>query len=107
MILEMRAGSTQEELNDVVDRAKSLGLKVQLNVGTDRTVVALLGSNTGQIATDTFAVLAGVESVTRIMKPYKLASREFRRENSCVSINGIELGGKRIVVMAGPCAVET
>ncbi len=107
MILEMQDGSTKEELNDVIERARSLGLKVQLNVGTDRTVVAILGSSTGQIATDTFAVLPGVESVTRIMKPYKLASREFRRENSLVSINGIEVGGKRIVVMAGPCAVET
>lgn len=106
MILEMRAGSTQEELDDVVERAKSLGLKVQLNVGTDRTVVALLGSSTGQIATDIFAVLPGVESVTRIMKPYKLASREFKQENSLVSINGVEVGGKRVVVMAGPCAVE-
>lgn len=106
MIVEMRAGSTSEELDDVVQRAKSLDLNVQLNVGTDRTVVAILGSNTGQLSTDVFAVLPGVESVTRIMKPYKLASREFKPENSLISINGIEIGGKRIVVMAGPCAVE-
>lgn len=107
MIVEMRAGSTQAELSDVVERAKSLGLKVQLNVGTDRTVVAILGSNTGQLATDVFAVLPGVESVTRIMKPYKLASREFKPSDSLVSINGIEVGGQRVVVMAGPCAVES
>lgn len=106
MIVEMRAGNTQEELDDVIERAESLGLKVQLNVGTDRTVVAILGSNTGQISTDLFAVLPGVESVTRIMKPYKLASREFRPKDSLVTIDGIELGGKRIVVIAGPCAVE-
>lgn len=107
MIVEMRAGSTQAELSDVVERAKSLGLKVQLNVGTDRTVVAILGSNTGQLATDVFAVLPGVESVTRIMKPYKLASREFKPSDSLVSINGIVVGGQRVVVMAGPCAVES
>ena len=106
MIVEMRAGNTQEELDDVIERAESLGLKVQLNVGTDRTVVAILGSDTGQISTDLFAVLPGVESVTRIMKPYKLASREFRPKDSLVTIDGIELGGKRIVVIAGPCAVE-
>jgi len=106
MIVEMRAGNTQEELDNVIERAESLGLKVQLNVGTDRTVVAILGSNTGQISTDLFAVLPGVESVTRIMKPYKLASREFRPKDSLVTIDGIELGGKRIVVIAGPCAVE-
>jgi len=107
MIVEMRKGTTPEEIDGVVQRAKSLGLGVQLNLGTDKTVVAILGSNTGQLSTDVFAVLPGVESVTRVMKPYKLASREFKTEDSLVSINGIEIGGKRIVVMAGPCAVES
>jgi 3-deoxy-7-phosphoheptulonate synthase len=107
MIVEMRAGTTQEEIDGVVQRAKSLGFGVQLNLGTDITVVAILGSNTGQLSTDIFAVLPGVESVNRIMKPYKLASREFKAKDSLVSINGIEVGGNRIVVMAGPCAVES
>ena len=107
MIVQMRTGTNPEEIDGVVQRAKSLGLNVQLNVGTDKTVVALLGSNTGQLATDIFAVLPGVESVTRIMKPYKLTSREFKAEDSLVSIDGIEIGGRRIVVMAGPCAVES
>ena len=106
MIVEMRTGTTPEEIDGVKQRAKSLGLSVQLNLGTDKVVVAILGSNTGQLSTDIFAVLPGVESVTRIMKPYKLASREFKAENSLVSINGVEIGGKRVVVMAGPCAVE-
>jgi 3-deoxy-7-phosphoheptulonate synthase len=107
MIVEMRTGTTPEEIDGIVQRAKSLGLGVQLNLGTDKTVVAILGSNTGQLSTDTFAVLPGVERVTRIMRPYKLASREFKAENSLVYINGIEIGGKRIAVMAGPCAVES
>jgi len=107
MIVEMRTGTTPEEIDGVVQRAKSLGLGVQLNLGTDKTVVALLGSNTGQLSTDIFAILPGVESVTRIMKPYKLASRAFKAEDSVVSIGGIKIGGKRIVVMAGPCAVES
>ncbi len=107
MIVEMRTGSTREEIDNVVARAKLMGMKVQLNLGTDRTVVAILGSNTGGVPTDTFAVLPGVESVTRIMKPYKLASRGFKPENSVVVVNGVEVGGRRIVVMAGPCAVES
>ncbi len=106
MIVEMRTGTTVAEIDDVVQRAKSLGLSVQLNLGTAKTVVAILGNNTGQVPTETFAVLPGVESVTRIMKPYKLASREFQAEDSLVSVDGIEIGGKRVVVMAGPCAVE-
>jgi 3-deoxy-7-phosphoheptulonate synthase len=107
MIVEMKKGCTREEIDEVVQRAKSMGLTVQLNLGTEKTVVALLGANTGQLPTEPFAVLPSVESVSRIMKPYKLASREFHPENSIVSINGIEVGGKRIVVMAGPCAVES
>ena len=107
MIVEMKTGASQDEIDSVVQRAKSLGLDTQLNLGTDKTVVAILGSNTGQLPTDTFAVLPGVESVTRIMRPYKLASREFRTSDSIVSVGGIEIGGKRIVVMAGPCAVES
>jgi len=107
MIVEMRRGAIQEEIDGVVQRAKSLGLDVQLNLGTEKTVIAILGSNTGQLPIDIFAVLPGVESVTRIMKPYKLASREFKPADSLVSIDGIEIGGKRIIIMAGPCAVET
>jgi len=107
MIVEMKRGATQQEVDGVVERAKSLDLEVQLNIGTDKTVVAILGSNTGQISTDLFAVLPGVESTARIMKPYKLASREFKLENSVVSVNGIDIGGPRLIVMAGPCAIES
>jgi 3-deoxy-7-phosphoheptulonate synthase len=107
MIVEMRTGATREEVDSVVQKAKSLELGVQLNIGTDKTVVALLGSNTGQIPTDIFAVLPGVESVTRIMKPYKLASREFKPRDTKVNCGGVEIGGERIIVIAGPCAVES
>ncbi len=107
MIVEMKIGASQEEVDGVVQKARSQGLDVQLNLGTEKTVVALLGSNTGQLPTDIFAVLPGVESVTRIMKPYKLASREFKPMPSLVSCGGVEIGGERIVIMAGPCAVES
>lgn len=106
MIVEMKTGASKDEVDAVVAKAESQGLDVQLNIGTDKTVVALLGSNTGQLPTDIFAVLPGVESVTRIMKPYKLASREFKPGDSRVSCGGVEIGGERIVVLAGPCAVE-
>jgi 3-deoxy-7-phosphoheptulonate synthase len=107
MIVEMRTGATKEEVDGVVQKAKSLDLGVQLNIGTDKTVVAILGSNTGQIPTDVFAVLPGVESVTRIMKPYKLASRAFKPKDTRVNCGGVEIGGEKIVVIAGPCAVES
>jgi 3-deoxy-7-phosphoheptulonate synthase len=107
MIVEMKTGASQAEVDVVVERARTEGLQVQLNLGTDKVVVALLGSNTGQISTDIFEILPGVEKVTRIMKPYKLASREVKREDSLVQVGRVEIGGKRIVVMAGPCAVES
>ncbi len=102
----MQRGIDVKQVDGVVQRAKSLGFQVQLNLGTDKVVIAILGSNTGQVSTDTFAVLPGVESVTRIMKPYKLASREFKGEDSVVNVGEVQIGGKHVVVMAGPCAVE-
>lgn len=107
MIVEMRKHAPQREVDDVVARAKSLGFSVQLNVGTDKTVIAILGGNTGQISTDIFAVFPGVENVTRIMKPYKLASREFKPKDTLVKVSGVEIGGNRLAIMAGPCAVES
>jgi 3-deoxy-7-phosphoheptulonate synthase len=106
MIIGMKKGATPEEVDVVVKRAKSLGLGVQLNLGTEKVVVAILGGITGQLSIDTFAVLPMVESVTRIMKPYKLVSREFKSDDTIVSIGDIDIGAERIVVMAGPCAIE-
>ncbi len=107
MIVEMGRGASRQQVDHVVDRAHALGFEVQLNLGTEKTVVAILGSETGKTSTDVFAVLPGVESVSRVMKPYKLASREFHPQGSIVNVNGVEIGGKRIVIMAGPCAVES
>ena len=107
MIVEMKKGAPKGAVDAVVARAKSLGLGVQMNLGTDKTVVALLGSNTGQLSPDIFAVLPEVESVTRIMKPYKLASKEFKPIPTVVKIGNVEIGGNRVAVMAGPCAVES
>ena len=107
MIIEMGKGATKEQVNHVVDRARSLGFEVQLNIGTEKTVVAILGGDTGKTETDVFAVLPGVESVSRVMKPYKLASREFHPRASKINVSGVEIGGQRVVIMAGPCAVES
>lgn len=107
MIIEMRKGAPQEQVDAVVERARSFGFDVQLNFGTDKTVVAILGTDTGKAPTDAFAVLPGVESVARIMKPYKLASREFNPRATRFKVGDTEIGGKRVVVMAGPCAVES
>ncbi len=107
MIVEMKTGATNEDIHRVVERARNMGLGIQMNYGTNKSVVAILGSTTGQLPTDIFAVLPGVESVVRIMKPYKLASREFKAEDSVITIDGVGIGARRFVIMAGPCAVES
>jgi 3-deoxy-7-phosphoheptulonate synthase len=107
MIVEMRLKATKNEIEAVINKAQSLGFSVQPNIGTDKTVIAILGSNTGQVSTDIFEILPGVEHVTRIMKPYKLASREFNLKGTVVKVGNVEIGGNRLVVMAGPCAVES
>jgi 3-deoxy-7-phosphoheptulonate synthase len=107
MIVEMSKGASRQQIDHVVDRAHSLGFEVQLNLGTEKTVVAILGGDTGKTSTEVFAVLPGVESVSRIMKPYKLASREFHPQPSIVKVKGVEIGGQKVVIMAGPCAVES
>lgn len=107
MIVEMVPYAAKEQVDRVVERAHSLGFEVQLNVGTQKTVVAILGSDTGKTAIDVFGVLPGVESVSRIMKPYKLAAREFKEQSTIVNVAGVEIGAQRVVIMAGPCAVES
>lgn len=107
MIVEMVTGASQEQIDAVVEKARSFKLEVQLNQGTDKTVVALLGSDTGKIPTDVFAVLPGVEGVSRIMKPYKLASRDFSNKKTTIKIRDMQIGGKKLAIMAGPCAVES
>jgi len=107
MIVEMQKGSKIEEIQQVVKRIRGLGFKEQLNPGEEKTVIAVLGSETGIVPTETFEVLPGVEKVVRIMKPYKLASRDFKPEDTIVQVGDVKIGGKEIVIMAGPCAVET
>jgi 3-deoxy-7-phosphoheptulonate synthase len=107
MIVEMVQGASEEQVQVVVARAQSYGFGVQLNRGTDKVVVAILGGDTSRVSTDVFAVLDGVESVTRIMRPYKLASREFKDTASVVQVGDVAVGGPRLVMIAGPCAIES
>jgi len=106
MIIEMRATATSKQIQQVIARIKSLGFDLQINEGVKRTVICVLGAGTGVLDKGVFEVLPGVEQVLRIQKPYKLASRDFKKTNTVVKIGGIEIGGKQLVIMAGPCSVE-
>lgn len=106
MIVVMSVGSTEEEVARVVDRIEKAGLKAHLSKGTERTIVGVIGQIFPELR-DMLEILPGVEEVILVSKPYKLASREFHPLDTTIDIGGITIGGKEIVVMAGPCAIES
>ena len=105
MIIVMRHGATNKEVSEVIKRVQDLGYQVHLSRGVERTIIGVIGDER-PLAAQPLELLPGVEQVLPILKPYKLASRDFHPEDSVISLNGVEIGGKRVVVMAGPCSVE-
>lgn len=105
MIVVMKSKATEADIRHVVERIEQLGLKAHLSTGVERTVIGVIGDDR-RIKKAQLSLLPQVENVIPILKPYKLASREFRTGDSIVRVNGVEIGGKEIVVIAGPCSVE-
>src|SRR5262245_26135598 len=107
MMIIMKSGYVQAELDHVIEHIREQGLTPHLSVGAEHTVIGAIG-DTHSIPTDTFEVLDGVESVMRISQPYKLASRQFKPQNSVFSIGeGVNVGGNEIIIIGGPCSVES
>ena len=106
MIVVMKAGCSQDDIGAVVDRIKKLGLKEHISQGVERTIIGVLGQNLLDLQ-DKLQLLPGVEEIIPVSKPYKLASREFHPQNTVVRVNGVAIGGDEIVIMAGPCAIES
>ena len=107
MIVVMKQGAAQDQVEEVVKRVEELGYKVHLSRGEARTIVGIIGADDYLIQQDTFEVLDGVEKTVRIMQPYKYASRDFVQSSTTIPVNGINVGGEKVVVMAGPCSVES
>lgn len=106
MIIVMQSGASREELEAVKDRVAELGYEPHVIFGVERTVVAAVGHE-DKSPLEAVETMAGVEKVMPILKPYKLVSKEVHPEPSKFDVAGVEVGGKGIVVMAGPCSVET
>jgi 3-deoxy-7-phosphoheptulonate synthase len=106
MIVVMKTGSSQDEVNGVTKRIIDIGLKAHVSEGIEHTVIGVLGQVFPELR-DSLELLPGVEQVIPVTKPYKLASREFHPRDTIVEANGVAIGGNEIVVMAGPCAVES
>ncbi|MBC7224021.1 MAG: 3-deoxy-7-phosphoheptulonate synthase [Anaerolineae bacterium] len=108
MIIVMRQGTAMEQLQEVIQLVESLGFRAHVSQGEERTIVGLIGDERPLMENlHRFELMEGVERVLPILRPYKLASRDFHPEDTQVQINGHTIGGKRVVVIAGPCAVES
>jgi 3-deoxy-7-phosphoheptulonate synthase len=107
-IIVLKPGTTEEDLRHIVKKLESRGLSVNVSTGTERTLIGVIGdtSKVDEEEENAIRAMNGVENVMRILKPYKLASRDFRKEDTVISVRGCPIGGKKIQVIAGPCAVE-
>ncbi len=107
-IVVLKKGATAKELRHIVKKLESKGFQANISKGIERTVIGVIGdtSNITEDESNAFATMAGVENIHRITKPYKLASRDFKPKNTTIRIGKNTIGGKKIHVMAGPCAVE-
>ncbi|MDR4500419.1 MAG: 3-deoxy-7-phosphoheptulonate synthase [Nitrospirales bacterium] len=101
----MKPDATEHDVDHLVERLRELGLKAQVSTGEERTVVGVIGDDR-ILENQPLTVFPGVESVTPVLAPWKLVSREFQKHNSVIDVHGVKIGGKKIAIMAGPCAVE-
>jgi len=106
MIVVMKPGATQAQIDHVVQRVEQLGLKSHVIVGTTLTVVAAIGEKRDGTR-QALETADGVDKVVPILAPYKMASTEVKKERTVVRVRDLEVGGRRIGIIAGPCSVES
>lgn len=106
MLVVMRMDASSDEIEGVVHRVESKGLKANPIAGAQRTAVGITG-NIGVVEPGLFESMPGVLEVIQVSHPYKLVSREFRAENTVLDIGGVKIGGRDLLIIAGPCSVES
>jgi len=106
MIIVLRPNSTDEQIQHVVGRIEELGFVPHVSKGVARTIIGVIGDEQ-KLQAEPLQAIDGVEKVVPILKPYKLASREFRPEESVFDIKGVKIGGGHLAMIAGPCAIES
>ena len=107
MIISMRPHATRQEIEHVCERIREFGYKVHSIEGEERVVIGVVGVGDVTACLESLEATPGVESAVRISAPYKFVSREFKSEHSAIKLNGLDIGGSRFIVMAGPCSVES
>jgi 3-deoxy-7-phosphoheptulonate synthase len=107
MILTLKRDIAKPQIEALTRKIKELGFTPHMEQGKEVTIIGVIGEN-AILTRDIFEAMAGVESITPISKPYKLVSREFKKANSIINVgHGVTVGGDKIIVMAGPCSVDT
>ncbi len=106
MIIIMKMGVGPQEINSVVQQVESLGFHTHLSQGEERTIIGVIGDER-PLDKGSLARMRGVERIVPILRPFKLASRDFQPSDTVFQLNGHSMGGQRVIVMAGPCAVES
>ncbi|MSQ46456.1 MAG: 3-deoxy-7-phosphoheptulonate synthase [Ignavibacteria bacterium] len=105
MIIVFQPLASEQDIQHVVEKIEQLGFQAHISKGIERTIIGVIGDER-KISREQFALLPKVENVIPILKPYKLVSREFKKENTVVNIEEVKVGGNEIIIMAGPCSVE-
>jgi 3-deoxy-7-phosphoheptulonate synthase len=106
MLVVMKPNATEAQVDAVVERIRSLGFSPHAIPGAQRTAIGITG-NKGGLDPALFESLPGVREAIRVSQPFKLVSREVKEEDTVLDVSGVAIGGKRLVVMAGPCSVES
>src|SRR5438270_578483 len=106
MIVNMSEKATEQEINHIIERIREAGYQPHVTRGTERTIVAAVGSGRRH-EIEALQVAPGVDNVMAIAQPFKLVSRQVKPDRTIVNINGVRLGGAGVVVIAGPCSVES
>ncbi|HEX4589527.1 MAG TPA: 3-deoxy-7-phosphoheptulonate synthase, partial [Gemmataceae bacterium] len=106
MIIVVRPDATEAQIQHILDRVQELGFTPHYSRGEQRTIIGAIGDET-KVTAESLAAISGVEQVLPILKPFKLASRELKREETVVQVGHVSIGGGHLAVIAGPCAVES
>ena len=106
MIIVMRKDATREQIDAVTAEVERLGFRAHLSTGEERTIIGVIGDER-PLGDSALEVLSGVERMVPILQPFKLASRDFKAQDTIVSLDGVAFGGQAVVVIAGPCAIES
>lgn len=106
MIIVMKSRASDEQVNGVLARVQELGYRTHLSRGEETTIIGVIGDDR-PIDREQFELLDGVEKTMPVLKPFKIASRDMHPQDTLVPLNGVQVGGPKIAIIAGPCSVES